>query len=240
MKSKKKKRKFKTWIYSLILFFSISILAHNIDILVNWKVDSNQIQEEIQALEDKSDDVIDIAAFRRINPDTVGFLSVPGTDIHYPVVQTYNNEFYLDHSFRRRPNQAGWIFMDYRNNPDFSDKNTIIYGHDRIDDTMFGTLINVFNDNWLNNQDYHIIKYITDEEELLWQVFSVYWIPVETYYLHVDFTDNEFSNWLNTMTSRSRHNFNINLTTDDYILTLSTCKNDDNRIVVHAKLIDNN
>ena len=62
------------------------------------------------------DAVIDWAKLSSANPDTVAWLSVPGTEVNHPVVQTGDNDYYLDHSFEKKYNRAGWIFADYRNN----------------------------------------------------------------------------------------------------------------------------
>ena len=76
------------------------------------------------------------------NPDTIGWIKVLGTDINYPVVQTNNNDFYLTHSFDKSYNKAGWIFADYRNKFDNTDKNIVIYGHNMRDGSMFGSMLN--------------------------------------------------------------------------------------------------
>ena len=70
---------------------------------------------------------------KKKNSDTVGWIKVDNTNINYPVVKCSNNDFYLNHGFDEKWNDAGWIFMDYRNNPVNFDKNTVIYGHSRID-----------------------------------------------------------------------------------------------------------
>ena len=82
---------------------------------------------------------VDINKLKTFNPDTIGFIKVMGTNINYPFVQTLDNDYYLNRSYDKTYNNAGWIFLDYRNN-EFNDKNTIIYGHGRINGTMFGSL----------------------------------------------------------------------------------------------------
>ena len=78
----------------------------------------------------------------------------------------------------------------------------------------------------------------TETENTMWQIFSVYKIPEETYYITTNFnSDNDYQKFLNTIKERSVHNFSTNLTTEDKILTLSTCYSDTERTVVHAKLI---
>lgn len=96
-----------------------------------------------------------------INSSTVGWINVPGTSINYPVVQSSDNSFYLSHSFDKSNNKAGWIFADYRNKFDGTDKNIIIYGHNRMDSSMFATLKNTQKQDWLNNKNNRYITFTT-------------------------------------------------------------------------------
>lgn len=181
---------------------------------------------------------VDITELKEKNSDTVGWINVNNTNINYPFVQTKDNSYYLNHSFDKKYNEAGWVFLDYRNNNDLNNRNTILYAHSRLDKTMFGSLSKVLKSSWYNNKDNHIIRLSTDTENTLWQIFSVYKIPEESYYITTNFnTNEEYSKFLNTIKQRSIHNFNTNLDTNDKILTLSTCYSDTERTVVHAKLI---
>lgn len=181
---------------------------------------------------------VDIAKLKEKNSDTVGWISVNNTNINYPFVQYKDNDYYLNHSFDKSYNEAGWVYMDYRNNKDFNNKNTILYAHSRTNNAMFGSLSKVFDNSWYQNKDNHIIRISTETENTLWQVFSIYKIPVESYYITTNFrNDSEYMKFLNTIHDRSIYNFNTNLVSSDKILTLSTCWSDDVRTVVHAKLI---
>ena len=181
---------------------------------------------------------VDITELKKKNSDTVGWINVNNTNINYPFVQTKDNSYYLNHSFDKKYNEAGWVFLDYRNNKNLNNKNTILYAHSRLDKTMFGSLSKVLKSSWYNNKDNHIIRLSTDTENTLWQIFSVYKIPEESYYITTNFnSDKEYTKFLNTIKQRSIHNFNTNLDTNDKILTLSTCYSDTERTVVHAKLI---
>lgn len=174
---------------------------------------------------------------KRTNPDVVGWLKVNGTNINYPFVQGSDNKYYLTHSFNKSYNAAGWVFLDYRNNST-NNKNTIIYAHGRTDKTMFGTLRKVLNNGWLNNTNNYVVKISTETENSLWQVFSVYHIPTTSDYLQTDFSNDAlYQNFLDMIKNRSSHNFNTNVTSTDNILTLSTCYNNSDKMVVHAKLI---
>lgn len=176
------------------------------------------------------------------NPDTIGWIKVLGTDINYPVVQTNNNDFYLTHSFDKSYNKAGWIFADYinknlKNNE--LDKNTIIYGHNRQNNSMFGTLSNVFKEEWLSNKENHYINFSTLNNNMVWEVFSTYTIEKEEYYIQSNFSsDEEYISFLNTIKNRSTYKYDVNISKEDKILTLSTCTNvGEGRTVLHAKLI---
>ena len=181
---------------------------------------------------------VDLNKLKEKNSDTAGWINVNNTNINYPYVQGKDNNYYLDHSFDKKYNEAGWVFLDYRNDKNLSNKNNILYAHSRLDKTMFGSLSKTLKSNWYNNKDNHIIRLSTETENTMWQIFSVYKIPEETYYITTNFnSDNDYQKFLNTIKERSIHNFSTNLTTEDKILTLSTCYSDTERTVVHAKLI---
>lgn len=179
---------------------------------------------------------VDINKLKTFNPDTIGFIKVMGTNINYPFVQTLDNDYYLNRSYDKTYNNAGWIFLDYRNN-EFNDKNTIIYGHGRINGTMFGSLKDTLKSSWQNNKDNYIIKISTEKENSIWQIFSVYKIATTSDYLQTTFSDNEFESFISLIKGRSSYNFETNVTNEDKVLTLSTCYNDNDKMVVHAKLI---
>lgn len=181
---------------------------------------------------------VNFSELKSINSETVGWIQVLGTNVNYPFVQTVDNKFYLTHQLDKKYNTAGWVFMDYRNNAyDFND-NTIIYAHGRLNKTMFGSLRNVIKESWYKNKNNHIVKISTESENSLWQVFSTYKIKTTSDYLQIDFlTDDERLNFYNMLKDRSVYDYKVNVMPDDKIITLSTCHNDEEKIVLHAKLI---
>lgn len=173
------------------------------------------------------------------NSDTVGWIKVEGTKVNYPVVQTKDNEYYLNHAFNKSNNIGGWIFADYR--VDFKDfgKNTIIYGHNMNNKTMFGSVPNMLYNSYLSDSDNHYIKISTPYSNTVWKVFSVYTIEPEVYYLKTNFRTESFDSFVQKLTSRSIYNFGVDVNADDKILTLSTCDNTGTkRVAVHAKMIN--
>ena len=103
---------------------------------------------------------------------------------------------------------------------------------------MFGSLKNILSSGWINNTNNYVVKLSTETENTLWQVFSVYHIPTTNDYIKVNFYSNEeFNKWSSMLLNRSAHNFNTTINENDKILTLSTCYNDKEKVVLHAKLI---
>ncbi len=181
---------------------------------------------------------VDFSKLKKINKEVKGWIQVNGTNINYPFVQTTNNSYYLNHSFDRSYNQAGWVFLDYRNDIDNLDKNTIIYAHGRTDETMFGSLKNIIKSNWYKNPDNYVIKMSTAKENTLWQVFSVYHIKTTNDYIQSNFSsDEKYQVLLDELKNRSVYRFNVDLNSSDKILTLSTCYNKTEKVVMHAKLV---
>ncbi len=177
----------------------------------------------------------------KINPDTVGWLTVNNTKIDYPVVQGKDNDYYLKRDFYKSKTSSGWIFMDYRNNSIDLDDNTIIYGHKLKSGLMFGTLSNVLDDSWYLDKNNQIVTFDTPSTKIQWQIFSIYKTPYTTEYLKTNFsTGNSFNEFVNEIKSKSIYDFNQDLTYGDKILTLSTCigyTSSNQRLVIHAKLL---
>ena len=178
-------------------------------------------------------------ALKKINKETKAYLTVKNTEISYPVVQHSDNNYYLKYDFYKKRTSMGWVYFDYRNNTDDFDDNNIIYGHSMKNGTMFGTLKNIFTEEWQNDKENFIIPFITENEKKEYQVFSIYKIESEDYYITSNFeTDNEFKKFIDTIKSRSVKDFNVDVNTEDNILTLSTCANNNKyRVVLHAKML---
>lgn len=234
----------------------ILIILSSIEI-VKWVIYNNRskkllndisstvtVVDESQNISSISEDItvekydIDFKTLKESNPDTVAWIKVNGTAIEYPIVQTTNNDYYLSHSFDKTYNSAGWVFADYRNKLDGSDKNIIIYGHNRRDGSMFGSQQKTKQPEWYNNPENLQINFVTENEKYLYEVFSVYEIEAEDYYIQTNFPNGSFHEFVTTLKNRSIKDFGVELTEEDQILTLSTCGNSNKyRVVLHAKKI---
>ncbi len=182
---------------------------------------------------------VDFDELLKKNKDTVAFIHMENTNINYPVVKTSDNKYYLNHAFDKSRNSAGWVFMDYRNNLEGLSDNTVIYGHGRLDKTVFGSLKNTLTKSWQSNKDNYVIWLSTPKENMLFQIFSIYTIQSESYYITTSFDTTESKkNWIDEMQKRNTSLAYAPVSVNDNILTLSTCQNNEGgRIVVQAKLI---
>lgn len=103
----------------------------------------------------KPDDSKDyLAECRKINPQVVAWLNIPDTEIDFPVVQCDDNDYYLTHDFERKESYMGVPFLDYRNSGDFSDFNSIVYGHNISSKYMFYPLLNFKNADYFNSHEF--------------------------------------------------------------------------------------
>ena len=199
---------------------------------------------------------IDFAALLATNPDTVAWIEIPGTNINYPVVQTTNNETYLSRTFDGGTSISGTIFLDADNAADFSNINSILYGHHRYDRTMFADLDLIYNGSLA--ADTPVYLYLPDGSRATYRVFSAYITANDP--VSIDPATSDFTTFATTMLVRSERDFgldplaaspqftsadalpastNPSETPSPRVLTLSTCvANDDRRYLIHAVLTE--
>lgn len=251
---KKEEKSKKNVIIVIIRIISILVILICLGLIVYRYLnlrDSSKVIEDINSnieINDKNIELdgvatslidTDVSSLKKINQDTVAYLKVNGTNINYPVVQSNDNEYYLRHSFDKSYSQAGWIFLDYRNNIERLDNNNIIYGHNMLNQTMFSNLTKMLNKSFFNDSNNLYINLTTECKKTIWKIFSVYVTNPDTYYMTIGFSSpSAHQDFLNTIKNRSIYTFDEQVTVTDKILTLSTCTNlNTKRLVVHAKLI---
>ena len=221
-------------IYMLILITFIVFMLISGTFLVSWlsenkKTNSIRNKEE-KHLTIKKDNYYSNSDILKDNPETIGWLIVPGTKINYPVVQHSDNNYYLNHDFKHNYNSAGWIFMDYQNKLD--DQNIIIYGHHRHDDSMFGSIDSLFDKEFYKNNANEII-FVTEKELLTYTIFSVYKASVKDTYNQPNY--NNLAKKIDKFKKNSQINFKEEINENSQIITISTCSaNNIDRLVVHG------
>jgi sortase B len=166
---------------------------------------------------------VNIPALRAINPDILGWIRIPGTTISYPLMQGESNLTYLRNAYDKSDSKAGSIFMDYRNAGDFSDQNTIIYGHNMRNRTMFGSLRNFRDVNYIFQHP--IIEIYTDAGLRKYKIFSVVKLEMnDKVYYNLRFSSTErYRQFLLDLVSRAVADPGLMFTPNDPIVTLSTC-----------------
>lgn len=172
------------------------------------------------------------------NPDTYGHISVTDTNIAYPIVQSEDNKFYLTHGFDGSPLKAGAIFVDFRNSRKIEEnRNIVIYGHNMQNGAMFHDLLNFLDEDFFMSND---VEITTADGIYTFRVFSIYEVSkFEPYYMTFFYTDEDFLEFAETAEKNSKYHKDVSFSTDDILLTLSTCVtgNTSIRYAIHAVLI---
>ena len=165
---------------------------------------------------------IDLEALRAVNSDVVGWIEIPDTEVSYPVLQTSNNSYYLNHTWKKENSSVGAIFMETTNDPGLEDFHTIVYGHNMRNGSMFGGLRSY------RNRDYweaHPAVYLADDTGVhQYDIFAAYEVGVREIIYRLDIEEN---NWQGRFLDYAlRHTVidtGIVPSEDGHILTLSTC-----------------
>ena len=196
-----------------------------------------------------------IPNFKKINSDVKGWIKIPGTNINYPVLHRSQDHYYLNHDINKQQSRDAVIYADpavtFGTRSQIA-PNTVLYGHNwtnysanpaigRTSDVMFGQLTGYHHLDFAKSHPY--IYYSTESEEMVWQVFAAFYTDINFIYNYAyPPSTTEYQNIINGAKARSRHNFDVPVSTNDKILTLSTCtraygKSDKQRFVVMAKLM---
>lgn len=227
--------------------------------IVNYYISKNsneavyeQLQKEVVSEEkdepEKTDEPIqipiDFATLKAQNPDVYAWIQIEGTNINYPILQSEtNNAYYLDHTIDGTQGYPGSIYTENWNSKEFTDYNTVIYGHEMKDGTMFHDLMNYDDINYMNEHSTVVIY--TPQKKLTYQVFACVEYD-DRHILHsFDFAFPEgrqkFLDSLHDSKSFNKlFDENVTVTQEDRLITLSTCKPgvNDKRILVEAVLVN--
>lgn len=186
------------------------------------------------------------------NNDMIGWITVPNTTINHPVMQADDNDYYLKRNFYKTVKRGGAIFMDYRNSVDEFDKNTILYGHNNLDHTMFSDLEKYKDIDFYKTAP--VIEFNTIHRNYKWKVFAVFLTTASPEldngyvfnYIYPFMTDDNFVEFIAEVSKRSLYHTDVEVLPTDKILTLSTCTRDmdlnrreqmDARCVIMARLV---
>ncbi len=223
-----------------IVYFVVNYLEK--DEVNNMREDfSASSTEPEKKPEVKVDVPVDFKAMQNINEDIYAWINIPGTPVDYPVLQNTVNEYYLNRDIEKKYSVYGSVFSENYNTKDFSDFNTILYGHNMKNQTMFGSLKN-FRDDKFFEENRYIIIYMPNRI-LKYEIFAA--CTWDNKHIlasrNFDLAENRTTYLEEIMSVRdmnSQFNRDIEVTADDRIITLSTCMNDKaKRFIVSGVLI---
>lgn len=234
---KKRIGKFRALLLALciiIFLFSASLVVkHFVEINNNKNVYeelSNLVTSTTSENNENEEDVVpDYSALIEQNAGFVGWIKVPNTEINHPVVKTVDNEYYLNHNFNKKYDYRGAIFMDYRNDPVNLDANTIIYGHNCYDTTMFSEL-SQYDDIEFYKQS-PVIEFNTIEANYKWKIYGVFITNANANedngyifnYIYPYMDGENFNGFIEEVNKRRLYATDVDINDDDKMLILSTC-----------------
>jgi len=165
---------------------------------------------------------VDFDKLLDVNEDIVGWLWIPGTDINYPVVQGESNYSYLERDYTGARSNAGSIFMDSRNTPDFSDPNTILFGHNMRSGRMFGSLKEFKEQEFVD--EHRVFCVITPEGQFNYDIVAVEVVDLYSNLYYTTFhREGSFDEYLKELFDNNLIRTNVKVTEGDRLCTLSTC-----------------
>lgn len=186
------------------------------------------------ATETNDDSPIDFAALRAEYPDVVGWLKMDDMDVSYPVVQAEDNDYFLSHDPSGQTNIDGSIYLDYRCKSLDKDRYSIIYGHNMMDESMFGQLDEYTSEEFYKGHagTFHLY---TPDASYKYKIFAVNIVdPADDIY-QMGFTNTQtFAAFAEQMKNNSMYDTGVDVAGSDYVITLSTCSAS-NRLVLSAK-----
>jgi sortase B len=202
-------------------------------------------KENVQEAEPQEDEeilwpIVDFDSLRQINGDVIGWIYIPDTQINYPIVQGENNDEYLYHLLTGEYNGSGSIFMDYRNDADWLDRHSVIYGHNMKNGTMFADILNYQNRDFYKAHPtgYLLTPYGNFEIVFFAGYVANPTVPEENAW-ELNFADDEsYLQWLSNAESRSAFQSNTVPDVQERVITLSTCSYayDDARFILQGVL----
>ncbi len=240
MKKTEKKIKNKK-ITNLILIVFIVIFIYSGYQVITWVKSDRQLKKletglytKVVQKGDNFEKKIDFEKLKKINSDVIGWIEINETYINYPILQGKEDEYYLRRDIYKKHSTAGSIFVDCTTKPDFSDENTIIFGHNLKNQRMFSNLYKIHNGELGNDIE---IKIYTPNENKIYKIFSTYIAEPTIEIVKKNFKNQDEKNeYIDKSIQKSKIKFNVeNMEKEKKIITLITCDNTKKqRVIVNA------
>ncbi len=181
-----------------------------------------------------------LSELKEKNEDAIGWIAFDDLKLSYPIMQSTDNYYYLTHTFSKTENKSGSVFLDAGDTSDFTDYHSIIYGHNMKNGSMFGRLKKYYDEEFYHGNECFTI-YI-GQQAYRYEIFSVHTIAetdeIYTIWFRPGERSDEYGEFVNRMKNNSWYDTHVEVSSQDKIVTLSTCTaSDDRRFVVHGKLV---
>lgn len=254
----RKKKKKSGMLSTIILIIAVLVFLFSlfkiVTMLIPYYSGGNEYDEVKELIKDTGDDEgeeeasaaasyeVDFDSLLAINPDTVAWLRFDEPSVvSYPVVKGRDNSEYLSRTFQANDNLLGAIFMNFENSNDFSDKDTLIYGHNlRWGGEMFSQLPEQYQSADFRNQYPYFYIYTPDGKVRTYEIFAAAVVnEVSQQYVMSYNTDAEYQAHIDLLRSESIYDVNVNVDTKSQIVSLSTCTNvvQSDRFLMHGVLV---
>lgn len=235
-------RKFIKGINSVISYIEVIVLLSLLifgiyAIWDNTQIDNENTASEYEMYKPTAKDTRTYDDFRKVNPDVCGWLTVNDTGIDYPLVHGEDNDEYMNKTADLQFALSGSLFLNYLNQPDFSDRNTIIYGHHMEGPSMFGVLDQYVKEDFFNSHEDGLLYYEGQWHELdIFAFLEVDAYDQEIYSIAED--DASYAEYLEYIRANAAQYLDVGVTTQDHIIVMSTCMTDktNGRYIVTAKI----
>ncbi len=256
--NKKTKKILNTILISLIIISLLYIIKVAYDIYVSRKQSTllNEISVEQETIEEgntiveeesknvKTERMLRLEELQKENQEIVAWIEIENTNINYPVLQCDNNDFYMNHDYKKDYSLGGAIFLDKSYSWDPQSTNLLIYGHNMINGTMFENLLNYRDVNYY--YEHPTIRFTTNSEDAQYEIFAVF--PSRTYYKYEQNVfryyyfinannEEEYNNFVSNAKKSSIYDTGKTAQYGDGLITLSTCAyhTQDGKFVVVGK-----
>ncbi len=207
----------------------------------------NIIRKEEEAKKEKEQEkkerMLKVGKLQEINSDIVGWIEIEGTNINYPVLQGKDNNYYLDHNYKKQKTEKGSIFLDKSYDWDIKSNNLIIYGHNLVNGQMFKDLLKYAKEDFYKK--HKAIRFTTEKEDKEYEIISAFKSKVynqkeKNAFRYYDFinskSEKEYNNFVKQAKEASLYDTKNTAKYGDELITLITCAYhvDDGRFVVIA------
>ena len=175
----------------------------------------------------------------KINSDIYAWIYVPGTRIDYPVAQSQeSDDHYLKYNFKNEPEFAGCIYTEKANKKDFSDPNTVFYGHNMRNGTMFGSLKKMLNDSSIQEENPNFYVF-TEDKAYMYEIFAVYLTQADSRTYDLIRNEEEQQGFLDYVDETATWRSDKVVSASDKVMTLSTCHglHSNNRTIILGVLV---